>query len=83
MCGRVDVKEACPSACGVCCGDDSGFKFKAEGGKMQKCGWIAKQPDKRIDECGKKKVKAACQLTCGNCTPPSPSSGDGPALDDD
>jgi len=83
MCGRDDVKEACPSACGICCGDNADFTFKAEGGKTQTCAWIAKQPDKRLDECEKKKVKAACQLTCDNCSPPASSSEDGPSLDDD
>merc|ERR1712079_14649 len=67
MCARADVVEACPSACGVCCGDDAGFTFTATGGKTQDCAWIAKRPGKRLDEWDKNKVKAACMLTCGNC----------------
>jgi len=69
MCGREDVRIACPSACGICCGNNNTFKFKAEFGKKQKCKWIGKRPEKRNDECKKNKVKAACQLACDNCTP--------------
>merc|ERR1712012_199329 len=69
MCARADVIEACPSACGVCCADNPDFTFTAEFGKTQDCAWIAKQPDKRLDECENSKVKSACMLTCGNCVP--------------
>merc|ERR1711957_845313 len=30
MCTRSDIKEACPSACGVCCGDDPLYTFDTE-----------------------------------------------------
>ena len=53
MCGRADVLEACPSACGVCCGDDAEFTFKGNFGKNQTCEWIGKQFDKRKNQCEK------------------------------
>lgn len=67
MCAKADVVEACPSACGVCCGDDANFSFKARGGNIQDCEWIVKKFDKRRSECDRLKVKAACMRTCDNC----------------
>lgn len=53
MCEREDVRIECSSACGICCGDNADFKFKAEYGKIQNCAWIAKRPLRRIDKCKK------------------------------
>jgi len=69
LCERDDVTAACPSTCGLCCGDNADFEFKAmKKGKMQTCEWLAKKYDQRKENCKKIEVKSACQAACKNCS---------------
>jgi len=84
MCTRSDIKEACPSACGVCCGDDPTYTFLTDNVGEKDCRWIAKRIDRRSGYCDQRITKAACQLTCDNCTPaPESNDDDESKVDDD
>jgi hypothetical protein len=69
-CVNSDVITACPATCGVCCVDDSLFKFdrkREDDEKLVGCKWLAENQD-RIDRyCWMDDISHGCMKTCDQC----------------
>ena len=66
----IHVDEACPLACGTCCGDDEFFRFDGEEDKD--CGWVREEHLSGSNICKEKYktkilVKDSCRLACQTC----------------
>jgi len=70
FCQYINVLEACPTACGLCCADDLDFRFIRDNMVIEKCSWIEEAYKKRKHYCEKKNIKAGCAHTCHNCLEP-------------
>jgi len=71
LCKRKDVRDACPTACGLCCVAEcvNDLDFRV-GGKCKKdCDWVMKpaKVKRREKLCQWKGVRAACPDACGLC----------------
>ena len=67
LCAQSEVHNACPITCGVCCGDDTDFKFTTFAGQKEDCAWIAMRSVRQDKYCNEKDIKINCAETCGFC----------------
>jgi len=73
LCKIDEVAENCPSACGVCCGDNPTFKFsknpKDTETPMVKCSYLNNLKRKN-KFCKRGNVKTYCAKKCDSCSKP-------------
>lgn len=73
LCPLNVISKNCPQACGLCCGDDSTYKFKSKKGIEKSCSWLNNN-DRRDRYCDSVisgvLVSRKCPVSCGVCTPP-------------
>lgn len=67
----VEVHNACPQTCGLCCADDASYTFPTTNSGDQDCDWLGKKQVRIETYCdqwlGGQNVKNGCPLTCGLC----------------
>jgi len=59
------VPKACPIACGLCCADDSNFRFATVFG-IQDCAWLD-NTFKQTRFCAIRDIESSCPVTCSSC----------------
>lgn len=81
---KEPVAQACPRACGLCCGDNPAFTFQIEPdiGVFEEvnCAWLQTHRDGAVYCEGN--VKYSCPMSCGLCptASPSPTTAPSPAF---
>jgi len=61
------VRKRCPVTCGVCCEDDTTFKFKLNNGQQKGCAWINPKKKNRMKYCKKPFISSSCPIKCEDC----------------
>eukprot|EP00551_Chaetoceros_affinis_P014859 CAMPEP_0203714274 /NCGR_PEP_ID=MMETSP0091-20130426/70992_1 /ASSEMBLY_ACC=CAM_ASM_001089 /TAXON_ID=426623 /ORGANISM="Chaetoceros affinis, Strain CCMP159" /LENGTH=476 /DNA_ID=CAMNT_0050592323 /DNA_START=97 /DNA_END=1527 /DNA_ORIENTATION=+ len=80
---KQEIREKCPRACGICCGDNTRYRFpaKLDGSSISAaCNWLAEQSWRVGEYCNIEggdpqkdlNVEVPCPHSCGNCPTPSP-----------
>jgi len=64
---RKTVRDACRMTCGLCCKDDSSYRYTIRSGLSRDCAWAAKKDSRSRKVCTKKKVRSNCPITCASC----------------
>ena len=78
------IIDACPRACGVCCGDNPTFQFALHDIDKEEpidnsevsCAWLASSIPTQVEKdyyCIEKKIKYSCPSSCGICPTLSPT----------
>ena len=75
LCKKDDVRKSCPQACGLCCEDDSTYKFQTNHDPADKnCAWLSDKQIRPVTHCEEKNssgqsVSDGCPSTCKVCKP--------------
>lgn len=74
---KQDILNACPRACGTCCGDNPIFTFNLKdhstyGSITANCEWVAGDQMRKTEFCGAN-VQFSCPGACGLCPTSSPT----------
>jgi len=78
LCQAQSVQDACPQVCGLCCEDDSNYKFKDQNRTNRNCAWISSVDlaNRRAKYCteraknGSKLIRNMCPVSCDFCPGP-------------
>jgi len=73
LCKLDNVRQSCPQSCGLCCEDDSEYKFMNENQRLKKCTYITDNSQRINANCqaansqNGRTIRDACPRSCDVC----------------